>query len=335
MKKKDNTTSVNNDKLYEISLLRPILAIMIVGLHAFCIYNGGWHEPEGFSPNILYAWIGKFCAISTVPAFVFVSGYIYSYQRIRIKREGGAKFIKRKLKRLMLPSIIFSVLYFLFYKECEGLWSFLYSVISGVGHMWYLPMLFWCFLIAWLIEEFFFASKILWPVLFIVSYFSHRFVLPIQLSESLFYFIFFYLGMRTYLYRENLRDNDNFVLVEWLIFAFIAGFIILEVKRPDTSHLVQLLKIIVPGVGVFTAYLLSLFYTRKHDVSDIWINLGEYTMGIYIFQQFILVALYYHTNIPIILGPQLLPWVSFVLTLPLSFSISFFIRKTKVGRQLI
>ena len=28
-----------------------------------------------------------------------------------------------------------------------------YSILNGCGHMWYLPMLFWCFVLTWLLLQ--------------------------------------------------------------------------------------------------------------------------------------------------------------------------------------
>lgn len=61
----------------------------------------------------------------------------------------------------------------------------------------------------------------------------------------------------------------------------------------------------------------------------------ENCMGVYIFQQFILIALYYHTGLPRLCGSYALPWVGFALTVPLSFAGTYLMRKTRWGRFLV
>lgn len=65
------------------------------------------------------------------------------------------------------------------------------------------------------------------------------------------------------------------------------------------------------------------------------IDIGGYCMGVYLFQQFILKALYNYTQLPTTLGPYILPWVGFFVTLIVSLFFSYLLRKTKIGRYLV
>lgn len=59
------------------------------------------------------------------------------------------------------------------------------------------------------------------------------------------------------------------------------------------------------------------------------------SFGVYLFQQFILMGLYYHTVLPSLIGCYWLPWVGFVVALPGSLLIAYLFRKVRVGRLLI
>ena len=76
-------------------------------------------------------------------SFVFISGYLVGYQVLIKKRE---LIIMNKVTRLLVPSILFSLIYWLIFNY-NGIVSetFFYDLVNGVGHMWFLPMLFWCF----------------------------------------------------------------------------------------------------------------------------------------------------------------------------------------------
>ena len=139
-------------RLDEVTLMRCILALLIVFMHSFTCYNGGWPEPEGFVDVPVFKWMSRFSFAFTLQAFVFISGYLFAFQRITSKRTGGHLIIN-KLKRLILPSILFSIVYFIIFYPYKGLGNAVYSIINGCGHMWFLPMLFWCFIGGWLLDQ--------------------------------------------------------------------------------------------------------------------------------------------------------------------------------------
>ena len=72
-----------------------------------------------------------------------------------------------------------------------------------------------------------------------------------------------------------------------------------------------------------------------HNVPQWLLLLNDNSMGIYIFQQFVLMILYYKTDLPLYIGPYLLPWVGIIVTLLISLALSVLLRKTKIGRSII
>ena len=147
--------------------MRTILAVLIVLHHALACYNGSWPEPAGYTYLPLYKWINRVVIAFPLEAFVFVSGYLLAFQRITLKRtEGVWALVISKFKRLIVPSILFSLIYFALFKEYQGLHSMICSVARGCGHMWFLPMLFWCFIVCWIFEQVKIAD--VWKLLFFV-----------------------------------------------------------------------------------------------------------------------------------------------------------------------
>lgn len=76
-------------RLDEVTLMRTILALLIVFMHAFTCYQGGWAQPEGYVDIPVYKWIACTSFAFTLEAFVFISGYLFAFQRITLKRTGG------------------------------------------------------------------------------------------------------------------------------------------------------------------------------------------------------------------------------------------------------
>lgn len=67
-----------------------------------------------------------------------------------------------------------------------------------------------------------------------------------------------------------------------------------------------------------------------------WIlKIGNLCMGVYLIQQFILIALYRHTELPWLVSPYFLPWIGAFITMVLSVLVSLLARRTKVGRFLM
>lgn len=80
------------------------------------------------------------------------------------------------------------------------------TLIEGPGHLWFLPMLFWCFLIGWCILQTKLSPKIVLPVLYLVSL-IRPVELPLRLSQALYYLPFFFLGYYIYAYYDWLKDR--------------------------------------------------------------------------------------------------------------------------------
>ena len=100
--------------LDEVSFIRPILIILLVLYHAFAPWCGAWKAPESLIPNEAYWWVGKTAYSFMLPMFVFISGYVWAYQREILQKKDTLKtLIIKKFKRLYVPSLVFSGVYLL------------------------------------------------------------------------------------------------------------------------------------------------------------------------------------------------------------------------------
>ena len=73
----------------EVTLMRTILALLIVFMHAFTCYQGGWATPEGYIDIATYKWIARTTFAFTLETFVFISGYLFAFQKITLNKSGG------------------------------------------------------------------------------------------------------------------------------------------------------------------------------------------------------------------------------------------------------
>ena len=226
--------------LKEIAIIRPILIVLLVFYHAFAIYNAdAWLPIKGFPEIRAYWWLDKLSYAFMLEAFVLVSGYVFGFQvrtRGEQKLEAGALF-GGKFKRLIVPSMVFSLLYILLFGNIrQPLLDTMYSIVSGVGHMWFLPMLFLCFAALWFIEKLRLKPAMVVCVLAIISAVVPT-DLPLQMGTSAYYLLFFYIGYS--LQRNGLSFNRLYTpkFVALSVVLFVCLFPSLTLLRENISEI--------------------------------------------------------------------------------------------------
>ena len=349
----------NKQLLDNVVIIRPILIILLVFYHAFAIYSGAWAPIEGFPEVPAYWWLDKLSYAFMLEMFVFVSGYVFGFQ---IRTKGEVKLqVKQlfwgKFKRLMMPCMVFSLLYILLFGNImQPVQKTLYSLLNGVGHMWFLPMLFWCFVGIKVIEKLHLKPKWTLPLLLAASLVKFL-PLPLRMGSAMYYLLFFYVGY--ILQREDIALEKFNTLKHCLAvtLTFLILFPSLTLLRQNLGcvtaggnlidnqfvvkviilSLSELMQVTYAFVGLWML-LVWVGYAEKQRKSPIpqWItNIGNLCFGVYLLQQFILKGLYDHTNLPGILGCYWLPWVGFVVALMGSVAMAQLLLKTKIGRFLI
>ena len=315
-------------------------------MHSFTCYQGSWTKPEGYIDILTYKWIARAAFAFTLEAFVFISGYLFAFQKITLNKSGGV--IINKLKRLILPSIIFSIPYFVIFYDYKGVGDFLYSIVNGCGHMWYLPMLFWCFVGVVILQKIKIDDS--WKLLFLalINLFWPL-SLPFQLGAATNYIFYFYLGYVVYKHFERIKESitPKNLVISWIIFIFvfillrplketiIIGDQDLRLYRLLTASARSTCQLIYATIGTITFYITMAYYTRNNQLSKFTITLASCCFGIYLIHQFLLKALYYNTGFASIVGPYWLPWLGFIIVLTISYLLATLLLKTKIGKFLI
>ena len=214
-----------NKLIQEVVVIRPILIVLLVFYHAFAIYSGAWAPIEGLLEVPAYWWLDKLSYAFMLEMFVFISGFVFGYQ---VRTKGEAKLQAKvlfwgKFKRLMIPCVVFSLLYILLLSNIgQPIQKTLYDMLNGAGHMWFLPMLFWCFVGVWVIEKLRLKSRWVLPLLLFASMVSFL-PLPFRMGIALYYMVFFYVGF--ILQKEDVSLDRFYTLKHCL--AATAAFLVL------------------------------------------------------------------------------------------------------------
>ena len=345
-------------RLSNIVIIRLILIFLLVFFHAFAIYSGAWAPIDGFPEIKTYWWLDKLSFAFMLEMFVFISGYLLGFQ-VRIKGEEKLRakaFFWGKFKRLMIPCLVFSLLYIIIFEEIkQPVISTAYDLLNGAGHMWFLPMLFWCFAATWIIEKMSFPPKWVIPILLVFSLVSFL-PSPLRITRAMYYMPFFYIG---YILQKNDICLEQFYTLKHGIlatFSFLVLFYVMTLLRENIASIIDVKSIYnqvaIKAFLLAVSKLLQITYAivglcmllvwvgygenkLKNPVSGWILNLGNLCFGVYIFQQFILQGLYEYTILPDVLGCYWLPWVGFGISLLGSISLSYVFRLTKIGRFFI
>lgn len=339
---------MKNSILSEVVIVRLCLILTLVFYHAFAIYSGAWIREYTPPRILLYDWLDRLSYACMLESFVFISGYLVGYQVLIKKRE---LIIMNKVTRLLVPSILFSLIYWLIFNY-NGIVSetFFYDLVNGVGHMWFLPMLFWCFVFLKLLIPLTTKHSNSVVILSFVMTMLTPLPLPFRLNLSFYYFPFFLIGYMVWVKEwYNLKPSIKIFIGTSLLFLFLFFFLTIVNKQiaiyygnvtwmQKIIHFVSqyISKMIYSSVGVLLLFqIMLLFKTRINNLPMCLIRLSECCFGVYLLQQFFLVYMYDKTDLSLYVNPYLLPWLIFFIALICSVAGSWIIRQTRIGRYLI
>ena len=183
--------------LGDICVIRIILIFLLITYHSLCPFTSAyWDNPQGGDIPVYY-WASRLSYSCLLETFVFISGVVLGYQ-VYIKGKSILTYrylIKGKIKRLLIPSILFSIFYYFIFLDFanDSIWSSAYKILEGTGHLWFLPMLFWCFVLIFILSLLKRNEIKIIICLAILSLISIK-SLPLRFHLSLYYMLFFYTG---------------------------------------------------------------------------------------------------------------------------------------------
>jgi len=331
--------AIEKDQLDEIVVLRFIAIISIVVWHCFAcpyIYWGlAQHTPVAPYFKLIFP---NLIPDANMPLFTFISGYLFCYLFQKGKYSDFKKFVINKAKRLLIPFFVIGTLVNLTAPQ-----RYLSDILWGGGsHLWYVLMLFWCFMLNWILEKI--NNKYLRYIPFFVSFFlvslrgsagriDHH--LPLGMDHAAYYFCYFYFGFFIY---KNI-DLAYRISKRYLWLISIAFFVCVSTRILQMSYLDKLATPIITFsycLGLWTAvnWLLEL---GKIHLTD-WIKkVSTYSFGIYVFHEWIA---WDTAHIPFIIKTMnehyiLFPFVYTTIIFFISYYLTKYLLKNAVGKFLL
>jgi peptidoglycan/LPS O-acetylase OafA/YrhL len=282
---------------------------------------------------------------------------IYNIERKCGKYNKLSKFSFDKVKRLLVPYICVAVMYVVpirvmtSYKGYYGnnTLEIIYKyIITGLdaGHLWYLITIFEIFIVFYLLEST--INKIGVPASFIIiacaSIISFKFPDVFQISKSIHYFMFFYLGyiIRKYeqIFAIEFKGKNNLILVITLFvlqFAFLAVSYKISNANIIGTLLINMMYLFSSiSATIFYFTVLSTISTKYKSLNNnkILNFLDRESFAIYLFHSpliYIILKYIANKNIsPFIVVPSI-----FIIILFGSLGISHVIKKTEALKFII
>lgn len=274
-----------------ISFLQTFTIILVVVGHSFV----GKAAEEPFVEA--QTWIYSF----HMPMFMLLSGWLFSYKNkdnlSGIKWFGKEGFVVGKIKRLLVPYFLLSTVAFFVKAQFsqyavrpigftfdDYLHQLIYPYDNAMGHMWFLPTLFFIFLIVVCINKL--LKKIPMPILqgimLVVFLIVSLFFKPLQIkilnvSGILYYLFYFQLGVMIERYGIFERIEKSKIHIGAFV-LFIISILLLLVPMFFGQRQVAALV----GIG----FSVCLGYIYLHHNSHFLDHLNGASYTIYLFSWF-------------------------------------------------
>lgn len=340
---------MTHNKLQNIVILRSFAIIAVVLYHSYSPWLSSWNWYDCPVRNI-YSYIFETALIGRMPLFVFVSGYLFSFLYItRGKYHNFIDFIQNKIKRLLVPCILFTGLL------CVCLQvDYLHVFIYGGYHLWFLKMLFLCFMTCWCIARYVRSLK-LEMLLLLVSFLMTFTPFPniLGIHHYFKYFLFFYGGYLFSKYRNYLRivytkRFGTTILVSYLILCLVTGYEYIVNSHADigtilySNPILKICRIIMRPVMVISAFIIVEWFLRNktsHRLGEFCDGINKISYGIYLFHLLILECIhkYFNNTLNYIATEHYIitPLILFTISLFSSIYLTKFIRHFKWGIYIV
>lgn len=330
-------------RLDNLSIIRGISILVVVAFHAYGMMYVHFDDATNKMYSDLYEQFNQSVLICiAMPMFVFVSGYLFQYLLALGKYPTWRQLVIKKAQRILLPFLVFSWIFM----ATTGNWRPLDPIIQGTyWHLWFLPMLFWCFIIYYgfhrlgLLKKIWFTIPVFLISLLLVS--APKFVpMYIGLHNIHKWFFWFYLGGIVCQYKNLITTAflRYHIYVLLIIVYLVYAFFDIRAYGEDTWYST------VGNASMVVAlwYLSTMVEWSRLKVSKLIITFSTYSYGIYIFHNWVELQLLsrtskkiFHLDALAANHDVLFPLCFFLVALVISWVLTKLLLMTKSGKFLI
>lgn len=317
---------------FSIDNLRAIAILIVVFGHSIILYSSQWSLYTTSIECPLLDIVKRVINIIQMPLFFSLSGFLFFYTA---KRKKLYEIVKDKFRRLLIPFVMFSIIWLLpiryaisypGYHGCSLSEVLLYKIFLGYdnGHLWFLPTLFLCFPIAYVCLEIaykFVGGGTEYICVFCISglLYCEQILFPVQGYIQFVgqYYIWFCLGLLiSYCKNCSPKIWDFFKQSKYIFLFCCVGFIILALLKPNIICLN-----ISSFICVMTCYLII-----PDKGNKMCLLFSKNSFGIYLIHSpLVYITFKFFSEY----SPFWVIGLNFILWGGISLSISAYLRKTR------
>lgn len=273
----------------EISIMRVLAMTMIVAFHSLCFYSGRWVKVDAIDIPV---WNKLSCFLDLIDLnmFVFISGYLYGYLYIyRNKYRHPSEVIRIKARRLLIPYLFWGIPMAIIWP-----WNTWSKLLYGIGHLWFLLMLFGVFTLTVLLQllnsqRIRFTSKVGISLIvtgYVLGLIFSKYVYAgdfLCINKVLYYFPAFMIGYLCAKLRVGwMLPNWAYIITPFAIMALFA-FVWYPIPLPYTLlQLIRLLLAYTICIELLIILSKTILSDRTHKAIQ---QIERLSMGLYIFNQ--------------------------------------------------
>lgn len=327
---------------YDIALLRVLCIVVVVFFHGY-----GMMYANHFSTNVAELYRQQYELINqsglinlAMPTFVFISGFLFGRQ-LKRKPFSLVKVVKDKFIRLMVPFFVFSIFFMLTTNSLS--WEPFYR--WTYWHLWFLPMLFWCFVVTYLIHPLIINSKSWVAVLTLLMLFAISLVgkvVPMIVGIHNVHLWICWFALGTWFCCHECLMAKGFV--KKLVIICGGGiYVLISCFAPWEYGSNSLMGIIATLGGIFALWSMSSMIKWHNTLlMKFIIALSEASFGIYIFHNWMEMFMISRTAqqlLPLrqwaIEHTTLFPLIFSLIAFIISWGLTWLLLKTRLGKSLI
>lgn len=346
--------NTSKNKLQDVVIIRSFAIIFVVAFHAYGMMYASGHFPETQKMyHDLYYNINQLIFKFRMPLFIFISGYLYSHLVLdRGKYPNFKELIKNKFKRLIIPYWIFTFIIMI----TTNSFNIIKFTSGSYSHLWFITMLFWCFIITFLLNKVPFHLKNIVNIAILLTSFSllqinissfsyKNFTLGFQFLS--YWYFWFFLGWNIYPIKNRIiKVISDYYLYIPLILIYILGVTYTVIYIKTDEHRTWLGEFANLSIVIFIWYITNKYIIvhlkENGRLSKALFQINKYSYGIYIFHNWIqpyFISRTMKNLLPLQRWaadyPVLFPFAFFIITLITSWLLTKYSLKTRIGRFLI
>ena len=329
------------DRFRNITILRAIVILIVVFGHSMSIYCKFWGIFTPAVNSVVFHTIWTYLGTFLMPLFILLSGYLFFY----VMQDKGkyAKFsslFKDKALRLLVPYIVTALFYVVPIRYAIGYKGYVNDTIFNVlvvkillmldaGNLWFLGMLFGVFMMAWFFERKTNISALIKIGIYTFLYFASFLIPPyLQISNALYYLIFFYFGGLAFQYRNRVKPSIPVIFVFLAVnLIFYRGYMYLDSIDGLIFSIFKHVSLFLSSVsGMLFYYFLVSRLVKFTNNMTLAHFLDKNSYGIYLFHESIIYIVYFYMGKRSI-APILMVLMCFVLSFSVALAITAILRR--------